>query len=171
MNVRVVVNVHERVIPASVDAVGRMIDTLGSAGDVVWPTERWPALKLDRPLQVGAAGGHGPIRYRVEAYEPGRSVRFRFLSPEGFVGTHGFDVEDAGEGASQLRHIIEMRTVGMAVLNWSLVIRPLHDALLEDALVKVEGAFRDVGPPRAWSRRVVFLRWLVRKSGGNRRHK
>ena len=29
----------------------------------------------------------------------------------------------------------------------------------------------DVGPPRAWSRRVVFLRWLVRKSGGNRRHK
>jgi len=171
VNVRVVVNVHERVIPASVDAVGRMIDTLGSAGDVVWPTERWPALKLDRPLQVGAAGGHGPIRYRVEAYEPGRSVRFRFLSPEGFVGTHGFDVEDAGEGASQLRHIIEMRTVGMAVLNWSLVIRPLHDALLEDALVKVEGAFRDVGPPRAWSRRVVFLRWLVRKSGGNRRHK
>jgi len=56
VNVRVVVNVHERVIPGSVDAVGRMIDTLGSAGDVVWPTERWPALKLDRPLQVGAAG-------------------------------------------------------------------------------------------------------------------
>jgi hypothetical protein len=32
VNVRVVVNVHERVIPAGVDAVGRMIDTLGSAG-------------------------------------------------------------------------------------------------------------------------------------------
>jgi len=53
-----VVNVHERVIPGSVDAVGRMIDTLGSAGDVVWPSERWPPLKLDRPLQVGAAGGN-----------------------------------------------------------------------------------------------------------------
>jgi hypothetical protein len=167
----VILNVHERVIPASVDAVGRMIDTLGSVGDAVWPTGRWPPLKLDRPLQVGAAGGHGPIRYRVESYEPGRRVRFRFLWPGGFVGTHGFDVEDAGEGAGKLRHVIEMRTVGMAVLNWSLIIRPLHDALLEDALDKVEGAFRDVGPPRAWSRRVVFLRWLVRKSGGNRRHK
>jgi hypothetical protein len=166
-----VVNIHERVIPASVDAVGRMIDTLGSAGDMVWPTGRWPALKLDRPLQVGGAGGHGPIRYRVESYEPGRRIRFRFLSPEGFVGIHGFDVEDAAEGASKLRHVIEMRTVGMAVLNWSLIIRPLHDALLEDALDKVEGAFRDVGPPRAWSRRVLFLRWLVRKSGRNRRYK
>lgn len=58
-------NIHERVIPASVDAVGRMIDTLGSAGDGIWPTGRWPALTLDRPLQVGATGGHGPIRYRV----------------------------------------------------------------------------------------------------------
>ena len=162
----VILNVHERVLPASGDAVGRMIDTLGSACDGIWPTGRWPALTLDRPLQVGAAGGHGPIRYRVESYEPGRRVRFRFLSPEGFVGTHGFDVEDAGEGASKLRHVIEMQTVGMAVVKWSLIIRPLHDALLEDALDKVEGAFRDVGPPRAWSRRVVFLRWLVRKWGG-----
>lgn len=80
-------------------------------------------------------------------------------------------MEDAGEGVSKLRHVIEMRTVGMAVLDWSLIIHPLHDALLEDALDKVEGAFRGVGPPRAWSRRVVFLRWLVRKSGGNRTHK
>ena len=32
LNVRVVVTVHKRVIPAGVDAVGRMIDTLGSAG-------------------------------------------------------------------------------------------------------------------------------------------
>ncbi|MDA8178880.1 MAG: SRPBCC family protein [Desulfobacteria bacterium] len=166
----VVVNIHERVIPADVDAMGRMIDTLGSAGDMVWPSERWPPMKLDRPLQVGAAGGHGPIRYRVESYEPRRMVRFRFLSPEGFVGTHGFDVEDAGEGAAKLRHVIEMQTVGMAVLKWSLIIRPLHDALLEDALDKVEGAFRDIGPPRAWSCRVEFLRWLVRKSGGNRRY-
>lgn len=166
-----IVNIHERVIPASVDLVGRMIDTLASTGDMVWPHERWPALQLDRPLQVGAAGGHGPIRYRVESYEPGRKIRFRFLSPEGFVGTHGFDVEDAGGRVSKLRHVIEMRTVGIAFLNWSLIIRPLHDALLEDALDKVEGAFRDVGPPRVWSRRVVFLRWLVRKSGGNRRNK
>jgi len=52
-----------------------------------------------------------------------------------------------------------------------LIIPPPHDALREDALEKVEGAFRDVVPPRAWSCRVVFPRWLVRKSGGNRRRK
>lgn len=165
-----VLNVHERTIPGSADAVGRMIDTLGSAGDTVWPLDRWPAMKLDRPLQVGAAGGHGPIRYRVESYDPGCRVRFRFLSPEGFVGTHGFDVEDAGEGTAKLRHVLEMRTAGLAVLKWSMIIRPLHDALLEDALDKVEGAFRETGPPRPWSRRVAFLRWLVRRSRGNRRH-
>ena len=164
----VIVNIHERVIPASVDAVGGMLDTLGTAGDLVWPGERWPPMKLDRPLQVGAAGGHGPIRYRVESYEPGRRVRFRFLAPKGFVGTHGFDVEEACAGASKLRHVIEMRTEGVAVLNWFLAIRPLHDALLEDALDKVEGAFRDVGPGRAWSRRVVFLRRLVRKTRWHR---
>jgi len=64
-----------------------------------------------------------------------------------------------------------MRTVGVAVLNWSLMIRPLHDALREDALDKVEGAFHDVVPPSAWSRQVVFLRWLVRKYRRNRRRK
>jgi len=37
-----------------------MIDTLGSAGDMVWPLERWPAMTLDRPLQIGAAEGVVP---------------------------------------------------------------------------------------------------------------
>jgi len=41
----VVVNIHERLIPADADAVGGMIDTLGSPGDGIWPHERWPARK------------------------------------------------------------------------------------------------------------------------------
>jgi hypothetical protein len=53
-----VVNIHERVIPAGADAVGRMIDTLGSPGDLAWPHDRWPAMKLDRALQAGAICGH-----------------------------------------------------------------------------------------------------------------
>lgn len=35
----------------------------------------------------------------------------------------------------------------------------------------VDAVGRMIDPPRAWPRRVVFLRWLVRKSGGNRRRK
>ena len=49
-------------------------------------------------------------------------------------------------------------------VQWKLVIEPLHDALLEDALDKAE---RETGLPAphrsVWSLRVRFLRWLVRR--------
>ncbi|UNO43730.1 DUF2867 domain-containing protein [Streptomyces sp. MST-110588] len=38
-------------------------------------------MRFDRPLGVGAYGGHGPVRYRVSAYDPGRRIRFDFTSP------------------------------------------------------------------------------------------
>ncbi|MDQ3135435.1 MAG: hypothetical protein M3Q76_11655, partial [Acidobacteriota bacterium] len=65
-------NVHERILQSPFAAAGELIDKLASRDDLLWPRERWPAMKLDRPLGVGAKGGHGPIRYVVEAYEPGR---------------------------------------------------------------------------------------------------
>jgi hypothetical protein len=68
----VVVNVHERMLDASITEIGKLIDTLASAEDKLWPRDRWPAMKFDRPLSVGAVGGHGPIRYTVESYQPGR---------------------------------------------------------------------------------------------------
>jgi hypothetical protein len=60
------------------DAVGALLGRLGSVDDRLWPKDRWPAMRLDRPLQVGARSGHGLIRYRVELFEPARRVRFRF---------------------------------------------------------------------------------------------
>jgi len=73
---------------------------------------RWPAMQLDRPLGVGASGGHGPIRYRVEVYEPSRQVTFRFTAPQGFDGTHTFEVEPVGTDQTRLRHKVEMRLRG-----------------------------------------------------------
>ena len=151
-------NVHERRLPAPVDRVGRLLDGLGATPDPLWPTEHWPAMRFDRPLAPGADGGHGPIRYRVEEHEPGRRVRFRFTGPPGLTGTHEFAVLEA-PGGCVLCHTIDGRTSGHMLAAWPLVLRPLHDALLEDALDKAEAAVTGrPAAPAAWSWWVHRLR-------------
>jgi hypothetical protein len=115
-------------------------------------------MRLDRPLGIGAAGGHGPIRYAVVAYEPGKKVTFQFRSPRGFVGTHWFEVIATGSSGSILRHTIDMKLVGIALLLWPLAIRPLHDALVEDALTNAQGALGEPQTPVPWSFWVRMLR-------------
>ena len=130
-------NLHSRNFGQSPELVGRRLDSLSARGDGLWPHERWPRMVLDQPLGVGASGGHGPIRYTVEEYEPGRQVVFRFTRPKGFHGTHSFTLNVLEDGC-ELRHAIEMSVSGPTLLTWHLVYRPLHDALLEDSLDKVE---------------------------------
>src|SRR3972149_5004392 len=96
-------------------------------------------MRFDKPLGVGAIGGHGPIRYSVEQYEPGRLVRFRFTGPRGFRGTHSFIVLSGPDGAS-LRHEISLRPTGVGRVTWFVVFRPLHDALIEDAMDRASAA-------------------------------
>src|SRR5689334_16864599 len=95
-----VFNVHRRQIRASAEEVGRLIETLASPGDQLWPRTDWPAMKFDRPgLQVGATGGHGQIGYSVRDHEPGRSVTFEFTNrPRGIRGTHCLVVVPDGDG-------------------------------------------------------------------------
>jgi len=161
-------NVHERHLPAGCDRVGRLIDGLGSTPDPLWPTEQWPPMRLDRPLGPGAAGGHGPIRYRVEEYEPGSRVRFRFTGPPGLDGTHDFAVQATPDGC-RLCHTIEGRTSGRMLAAWPLVFRPLHDALLEEALDKAERAAAG-GTARSpsWSWWVRLLRRAASHRGPRR---
>jgi hypothetical protein len=156
-----VINIHERVLGAPMTEIGELIDRLASADDRLWPRDRWPAMKLDRPLSVGATGGHGPIRYTVESYEPSRLVRFRFTAPRGFLGSHRFEVEAMGGEKAKLRHVIEMRVQGTARLTWPLAIRPLHDALMEDALDQAEVYTGGEPGQRGWSPWVKFLRRVM----------
>jgi len=142
---------------------GALIDGLASRDDALWPRDRWPAMKLDRPLGVGAAGGHGPIRYFVEEYEPGRSVRFRFTRPRGFDGSHRFEITQAVDGRVRLRHVLEMRASGPALLTWPFLYQPLHDALLEDALDRAGSTLGLPIAPRRWSAWVKVLRWALRR--------
>ena len=157
------VNLHERRFPVSADRVGELIDSVADR-DGVWPSDRWPAMRLDDGVQVGSAGGHGPIRYTVDEYVPHRRVRFRISAPRGLDGWHELAVVPAGQGCD-LRHTLAVEPKGLARVTWPLAIRPLHDALIEDAF---DEAATSLGLDRSdtrWSRWVCWLRRALRSVG------
>lgn len=157
-----IVNEHRRRIPVPADRLGSLLDRLGGPDGALWPAPPWPPLALDRPPGVGAEGGHGPIRYHVSGYEPGRRLECTFAPSMGVVGTHTLTVEPEGPDAAVLRHVLvarEFRSVAWRI-RWALVVRWLHDALLEDLLDRAEQLV-GTGParPARWSPRVRALRW------------
>jgi hypothetical protein len=160
-------NVHERTLPADAAAVGALLETLAGPDDRLWPGApqgRWPRMRLAGGLAVGARGGHGPIRYRVVEHVPGRRVRFAFepeRSTRGLVGHHTFEIVGRPEGTT-LRHVIEAEARGTAGLRWRLLLEPLHDALLEDALDRAERHLTgQVKRPARWSLRARLLMSLL----------
>jgi len=157
-------NVHERVINKTGEEIGALIDSLASENDKLWPHEKWPAMKFNRPLSVGVVGGHGPILYKVEKYEPGVCIQFKFLRPKGFEGYHRFEIKEISDNQTILRHIIKMQVKGKAMLMWLLVIRPLHDALLEDALDRAESKSGVQSEEQKWSPWVKLLRREMSRS-------
>lgn len=163
-----VVNVHQRLLYATPDRVGALIDSLASPQDPLWP-RGWPRMKFDRPLGVGAVGGHGPIRYFVEAYAPGQWVRFRLTGPRGFEGWHGFEVLEVTAAHSVLEHRIEMRTHGRGFFLWFLAIRPLHDVCVEEVLSRAQTALGNPPRPVVRSAYVRLLLWLAERRPAARR--
>jgi hypothetical protein len=155
-------NVHERRFTYPPATVGALIDSLASDNDRLWPSGKWPPMRFDRPLAVGAIGGHGPVRYSVEEYHPSQSIVFRFSAPRGFNGTHRFEVEER-QGKTVLRHVIEMHTTGMALLSWPLAIRSLHNAAIEDCFDQAAISLKaDLPHPARWPFYVRLLRALMR---------
>lgn len=159
------VNLHERRFPVPADRVGGLIDSLVD-DDGFWPSDRWPALRLDDGLRMGSAGGHGPIRYTVDEYVPQRRVRvrFRFSAPRGFGGWHELAVVPAGDGCD-LRHTLSVEPHGLARVSWPLAIRPLHDALIEDAFNEAATSLGLDAPTSSWSTWVRWLRRALRSVG------
>ena len=156
-------NVHERRIAAAPAQVGALLDTLGSSNDRFWPHENWPAIRLDRTLQVGAVGGHGTEPYEVVSYAPGKHVRFEYRGGRR-QGYHEFTLEDLGDGHSLLRHTTQAQ-VPFSIKSaffWYALTRPLHNALIEDLLDKAEGQVGHLESPQVWS---VTVRWLRQKRG------
>lgn len=152
-------NVHYRDLPVPPERIWTLIEGIASA-DSVWPGEHWPPVRLDRGLEVGSAGGHGPIRYHVIDYQPGERVEFAFEPRVGLNGTHAFEVNRGSlAGSTLIRHVLVGRPRGSGRLRWLFVLRWLHDAVLEEVMDNIATA---VGhPPRKparWSPWVRLLR-------------
>jgi hypothetical protein len=150
-------NVHARDYAAGAARLGALIDSMLDPARTIWPSPPWPALRLDRGLAVGSHGGHGPIRYEVVAYEPARRVRFAFDPKLGFDGWHELAVD-----GTQLVHTLAFEARGLALLRWLLVIRPLHDALLEDLLDRAALALGQTPRRARWSWRVKLNREILK---------
>ncbi|WP_137993345.1 DUF2867 domain-containing protein [Streptomyces vilmorinianum] len=165
--VRTVRNVHQRVVAAPADTVGALLDRLSAADDPLFPAPAWSSMRLDRPLGVGADGGHGPVRYRVTEYVPGRSVRFGFPGPGGAGerGFHRLDVEPVGPDRCRVVHTLEQSQGAGKFAVWATVVRPVHDTVVEELLDNVErAALGSLAGPRpvrrsAWVRLLHRLTW------------
>ena len=149
-------NVHERTIAAPAARVGALLDTLSSADDKFWPHENWPGVKFNLPLQLGATGGHGTGPYTVSSYTPGRHLRFEFSG--GRRGYHEFTLQEVDDMTCLLRHEMKADLTFSSAWRWYFLIRPLHNALIEDLFDKVESQVARVKYPQVWSSRGQKLR-------------
>jgi hypothetical protein len=161
-----VTNIHIRTIDQPLAKVSSLLGTLSSKGDMIWPKEKWPPMRFRDGLIVGARGGHGPIKYIIEKYNPGEIIEFKFIKPSGFHGIHRFELKtvktlensDLENTKTEITHVIDMKTSGFGTFLWIFFIRPLHNALLEDALDKVENHFLTTKKNTRWNLWVIFLR-------------
>ena len=156
-------NVHERVVAMSPTQAWELVERVAEPDGVLWPVDNWPPMRMDRPFAVGATGGHGPIRYSIAAIEPGERVVFRFDPSLGIDGTHTFFVlAGTRPGTCVLRHEIVGKAGPLMAVQWALVIRWLHDALLEELLDRASAAAgQPPAHPARWTPWVRFLRWTM----------
>lgn len=113
-----------------------MLDTLASADDKFWPHENWPRVKFNLPLQVGVTGGHGTGPYTVSSYTPGQHIRFEFGG--GRQGFHKFTLQEVDDMTCLLRHVTKGKLTFKSAWRWYFLIRPLHNALIEDLFERRE---------------------------------
>ena len=155
-------NVHERVINAPIEPLGALLDGLGQKDDRLWPSQGWTPMVLDRPLALGADGGHDDIYYYVSEFEPGRRVRFSFRPRTGIIGAHELSLDALDERRTRIRHVLIGRTRGAMRLMFSAAVEPLHDAVIEDLFDNAEREVTgSVIRPTSWSPRVRVLRRLT----------
>lgn len=153
-----VLNVHKRILNQSKKEVSDILATLATDNDRIWPNEKWPAMKFRDEIKIGAKGGHGPIRYTIEKLNPKEIIQFRFSKPHGFNGIHKLELIELSQEMTEIKHTIDMNTSGKGTLIWIFVIRPLHNALIEDGFDKLENNFIDYKKSSKWSFWVKFLR-------------
>lgn len=157
-----VLNIHTRTIHQPKDRLAELFKTLASKNDRMLATDKWPPMILDKGLQVGSKGGHGPIKYTVQEFKPDESIQFAFTRPKGFNGFHKFEMTRLDDHSTELKHTIDMNTTGSATIKWAVAIRWLHDAYIEDAFDKVENHSAAEKKNSDWSSWVKLLRKVLK---------
>ncbi|TXC94154.1 DUF2867 domain-containing protein [Streptomyces sp. ISID311] len=127
-----------RTIAAPARTVGALLDRLGGDHDPLFPAPVWPPMRFDRPLGAGADGGHGFVRYRVAAYEPGRRIRFDFTG--GPTGWHEVTVRPEGPDSCRVEHVLESRLPPVERLKWALAVRAVHRTVVAELFDNLERA-------------------------------
>jgi hypothetical protein len=156
-----VLNIHIRNITQPKSEVAGLFKTLATENDLMLATDKWPPMKLDKGLQIGSKGGHGPIKYFITKYVEDDSITFQF-DLTGFNGFHKFELFESEKNKTQLKHTIEMTTTWSATLKWAMAIRWLHDAFIEDAFDKVENYFTIDKKSTKWGLWVRLLRKIMK---------
>lgn len=156
-------NIHKRIINQPKGNISKILDSLSSNNDRLWPKEKWPPMVFRKGLVEGATGGHRPIRYSIRKYIPGSLIEFNFMKPDGFKGIHKFEITEIEEDKTELKHTISMTLSGKGILIWYFAIKWLHDALLEDCMDKAENNFLTEKINSDWNLWVLFLRRILRK--------
>ena len=156
-----VLNIHKREINQPKYEVAKLFKTLATENDLMLETNKCSPMKLDKGLQVGSKGGHGPKKYFVTDYNEDNSITFQF-DLAGFNGFHKFELRELETNKTELSHIIDMTTTGSATLKWALAIRWLHDAYTEDAFDKVDNYFSANKKSSKWSWWVRILRKVMK---------
>src|SRR5713226_3693983 len=160
--------VHEREMHGSIEQVGEIVKTHGSSIDRMYPHELWPKTQMegsDGPPEVGRIANRGALRFIMTSFEIGIKVHYswKFIEPAGFDGYHQTDVEDRGNGKLLFKTFVEMETRGLkATLLWLFVMRPLHNAIVEDCFDKIERQLGLSPKGHKWSLWVKTLRRVRR---------
>nr|WP_321222663.1 hypothetical protein [uncultured Psychroserpens sp.] len=153
-----VINIHKRVINQPKHKVSHLFKSLTTSNDMIWPYKNWPAMRFKKGLEVGNKGGHGQIRYTITEFKEGNHIKFKFTKPHGFNGFHELRINSVGKNSSEIVHCIKMSTTFKASLMWLIVIRWLHNALIEDALINVENYFSEEKKKNKYNFWVKLLR-------------
>ncbi len=153
-----VINIHKRVLNQPRSRITELLETLATDDDKIWPKEKWPTMKFKDGIKIGSKGGHGPIKYCIERYNPSEIIEFRFLKPHGFNGIHKFELTELTKEKTEIKHTIDMYTSGKGTLLWILGIKSLHNALIEDGFDKLENNFVEHQKSTKWNFWVRFLR-------------
>ncbi len=154
-----IINIHRRQIAKPRNEVANLMLSLATENDQVWPHELWVPIRFQTDLEVGAQGGHGPIKYTIDHYQPDEKISFVFTSPVWLKGYHQILLTDSGVGC-QLEHEIVAQADFVKYLVWLLIIRPIHNAVIEDCFTKVERSLGLTPQVIEWTWWVKLLRRL-----------